>query len=175
MTLRSFLLLLSLAIAPCVQAIDLTQATIVYNPKDAPLVKQMALMLADDIERVSGVKPAVATRRAAGENILLATSRYAARSPKALRGAWERFAIETRGNDLYITGSDARGLAYGVLHVSEQIGVSPWYWFADVPVLEAVIPVGNYVEQYVSNEPTIRYRGIFINDEDWGLKTWAAC
>ena len=128
MSLRHFLLpILLLALAPIARAIDLTKATIVYNPKDAPLVSQMAQTLADDIERVAGVRPAVATRKTKGENIFLATIRYAASSPKALRGAWERFAIETRGTDLYIAGSDPRGLAYGVFHVSEQIGVSPWY------------------------------------------------
>ena len=134
----------------------------------------MAQTLADDIERVAGVRPVVATRKTKGENILLATTRYAASSPKALRGAWERFAIETRGTDLCITGSDPRGLAYGVFHVSEQIGVSPWYWFADVPVLDAKVPVSDYVENFLSPQPTIRYRGVFINDEDWGLFTWAS-
>ena len=175
MSLRHFLLpILLLALAPIARAIDLTKATIVYNPKDAPLVSQMAQTLADDIERVAGVRPAVATRKTKGENILLATTRYAARSPKVLRGAWERFAIETRGTDLCITGSDPRGLAYGVFHVSEQIGVSPWYWFADVPVLDAKVPVSDYVENFLSPQPTIRYRGVFINDEDWGLFTWAS-
>ena len=169
-----FIILLSLALVPVAQAIDLTKATIVYNPKDAPLVGQMARTLADDIERVSGVRPAVATRKGKGEHILLATCRYASRSPKALRGAWERFSIETRGSDLCITGSDPRGLAYGVLHVSEQIGVSPWYWFADVPVLDARIPADDYAEDVLSPQPTIRYRGLFINDEDWGLLTWAS-
>lgn len=165
---------LTLILAPYAQAIDLTKATIVYNPQDAPLVRQMAQTLADDIERVSGTKPAVATRKGAGENICLATYKYATRAEKTLRGAWERYAIDSRGNDLYITGSDARGLAYGVFHVSEQIGVNPWYWFADVPVLPAKIAVRDYEENYLSSSPTIRYRGIFINDEDWGLKTWAS-
>ena len=52
------------------------------------------------------------------------------------------------------------------------MGVSPWYWWADVPVArhDAL-----YVDaDYVSVAPTVKYRGIFINDEDWGLKTWAA-
>lgn len=172
--MKQLLILAALAIAPYAQAIDLTKATIVYNQKDAPLVKQMAQTLADDIERVSGVKPIVATKKGAGENIYLATYKYAMRTEKSLRGAWERYAIDTRGNDLYITGSDARGLAYGVFHVSEQIGVNPWYWFADVPTLDAKIPVNDYAENYLSSSPTIRYRGIFINDEDWGLKTWAS-
>lgn len=168
------LVLLICCAASAAQATDLTKATIVYNPKDAPLVKQMAQTLAADIERVSGSKPTVATQRGLGENIVLATYRYATRAEKSLRGAWERYTIENHGDDLYITGSDPRGLAYGVFHVSEQIGVSPWYWFADVPMLDAKRAATDYVESYASPSPTVRYRGVFINDEDWGMKTWAA-
>lgn len=177
-------------------AIDLTKATIVYSSKDKALVKKMAEVLADDIERVSGVKPAVSTHTAKGENIVLATTQCTGMH-KELRGTWERFAIDTKGSTLSVTGSDARGLAYGVLHISEQIGVSPWYWFADVTpqptrkvMQEAVLKSGDasrtesvkmhvgmvndYVENYVSQSPTVKYRGIFINDEDWGLKTWSS-
>ena len=154
------------------QAIDLTKSTIVYNPQDHPLAQQMAKVLSEDIERVSGTKPAVSTQKAKGLNIIIATKVKTSRH-KELRGEWERFAIDTEGDNLYITGSDARGLAYGVFHVSEEIGVNPWYWFADVPVARNNPKVYDYVENYLSKAPTIKYRGIFINDEDWGLKTWA--
>ena len=155
-------------------AIDLTKSTIVYHTDDALLVKQMAQVLADDIERVSGIRPQVTNRKANGATIMIGTVKYT-RMHKDLQGSWERYAIDTRDNSLYITGSDARGLAYGVLHVSEAIGVSPWYWFADVPVNKTCAKrVFNYTENYVSSSPTIKYRGVFINDEDWGLKTWAS-
>lgn len=153
-------------------AIDLTKATIVYDPSDAPLVAHMAQVMADDIERVSGVRPHVATRRGDGPHILIGTSKSTGRH-RELRNTWERFAIEERKGDLLITGSDPRGLAYGIFHVSEAIGVSPWYWFADVPVDKSNKRVFDYTEDFVSASPTIKYRGIFINDEDWGLKTWA--
>ena len=171
---------MSLVLVACfhvVQAIDLTKATIVYQKNDAPLVKQMASVLASDIKRVSGSS---ATRlNDSGKTIndkpsvVLATVKCANRH-RELRGTWERYAIDTKNNTLYITGSDARGLAYGVLHVSEAIGVSPWYWWADVPVDKANKRVFDYEENCVSKSPTIKYRGFFINDEDWGLKTWAA-
>jgi hypothetical protein len=93
---------------------------------------------------------------------------------RELRGAWERYAIDTKDGNIYITGSDARGLAYGVLHVSAAIGVSPWYWFADIPIDKTNKRVYDFVENYVSQSPSVKYRGIFINDEDWGLKTWSA-
>ena len=163
-------------------SVNLTKATIVYHEGDAPLVKQMAQVLADDIERVSGTRPEVSGRRhvydiayssLSGNKVFLRTvKRHDSHSE--LLGTWERYAIDTKDGNVYITGSDARGLAYGVLHVSEAIGVSPWYWFADVPVDKTNKRVYDFVENYVSNSPSVKYRGIFINDEDWGLKTWAA-
>ncbi len=173
-TSRSMLLLLALLLcfSQTVNATDLTRSTIVYSPKDHPLVKQMALTLSEDIERVSGVKPAVSTRRGEGPDIVLSTTALSGRHIE-LKGKWETYVIETEGSDLYVTGSDPRGLAYGVFHISERIGVNPWYWFADVPVDRSSNIVRNYEENFVSNSPTIKYRGIFINDEDWGMKTWA--
>lgn len=153
-----------------ISAIDLTRSTIVYNPKDEILVKHMANVLADDIERVSGVRPQVSGKKVSGNSIILATHKVTSLN-KEIKGSWERYAITTKGKTMTITGSDARGLAYGVLHVSEEIGVSPWYWFADVPVKHnANLDVSI---NFVSKSPTIKYRGVFINDEDWGLKTWS--
>jgi len=167
-------LIIGLAFLSDAQAIDLTRATIVYNQKDVPLAKQMALTMAEDIERVSGVKPVVSTKKGTGENICLATYNYASKAPKSIKGSWERYHITTTQNDLYITGSDSRGLAYGVFHVSQQIGVNPWYWMADVPTLKAEKAVNDYSENFTSASPSVRYRGMFINDEDWGMKTWSA-
>jgi hypothetical protein len=133
----------------------------------------MAQVLADDIERVSGLRPQVSTQRSNGTNVVIGTVKYT-RQHRELQNTWERYAIDERKGTLYITGSDARGLAYGVLHVSEAIGVSPWYWFADVPVDKSNRRVFDYTENYVSQSPTVKYRGVFLNDEDWGLKTWAA-
>ena len=154
-------------------AVNLSEATIVYNDNDVPLVKQMAQVLADDIERVTGSRPKTSTQKGSGATIFIGTPKYTG-CHSELKGTWERFAIDTKDRNLYITGSDARGLAYGVFHVSEAIGVSPWYWWADVPVDKGNRRAYSYEENYVSASPTIKYRGIFINDEDWGLKTWAA-
>ncbi len=156
------------------RAVDLTKATIVCSENEKPLVYHMAQVLAEDIERVSGIRPQIRDHKGDDANIFIGTVEHT-RLHKELRGTWERYAIDTRGNNLYITGSDVRGLAYGVFHVSEAIGVSPWYWFADVPVnMTLAKRVSDYTENYVSSSPTIKYRGVFINDEDWGLKTWAS-
>jgi hypothetical protein len=97
-----------------------------------------------------------------------------------LAGQWESFVIQTVQQPLpgveralVIAGSDRRGTAFGVFEVSEQIGVSPWYFWADVPPTKRdaiAIRAGTYR----AAPPTVKYRGIFINDEDWGLQPWAA-
>jgi hypothetical protein len=72
---------------------------------------------------------------------------------------------------LVIVGSDRRGAAFGLYDLSEKIGVSPWYWFADVPVRrqsEVFVTAGARRDQ-----PAVRYRGIFINDEDPSFSGWA--
>ena len=158
-------------------AVDLTRCQIVVSKKDVPLAQKMAQVLSDDIERVSGVKPAISNSAVKGATVVLTTVDQASKlvpdiKVSDLRGSWERYRIVTRGDQLIIIGSDARGLAYGVLHVSERIGVSPWYWFADVPVAKK--SQIDYTEDFTSESPSIKYRGIFINDEDWGLKTWSA-
>ena len=93
-------------------------------------------------------------------------------------GQWESFLIQVVpnplpgvGSGLIIAGSDKRGTIYGVYDVSEQIGVSPWYWWADVPVLHKD---ALYVRRgtYVQGPPAVRYRGIFLNDEAPSLTGW---
>jgi len=95
----------------------------------------------------------------------------------AIRGKWEFFLIQVVPNPmpgvrsaLVIAGSDKRGTIYGVYELSEQIGVSPWYWWADVPVAhreEIFIKRGRYVQG-----PVVKYRGIFLNDEAPALTGW---
>ena len=72
---------------------------------------------------------------------------------------------------LLIAGSDARGAAYGVTDLSRALGVSPWEWWADVtPRRRDRIVVSD--RTFVSRAPSVKYRGIFLNDEDWGLEPW---
>ncbi|MDD4823546.1 MAG: glycosyl hydrolase 115 family protein [Bacteroidales bacterium] len=93
-------------------------------------------------------------------------------SSKELQGKWETFETEFESGKLVIRGSDARGKAYGMLEVSRSIGVSPWEWWADVtPEKRSVCLLGE-IEKGVQS-PSVQYRGIFLNDEDWGLMPWA--
>jgi hypothetical protein len=74
---------------------------------------------------------------------------------------------------LVIAGSDRRGTAYGVYELSRRIGVSPWYWWADVtPAHRDTLYISP--ERLRVGPPAVKYRGIFINDEMWGIRPWAA-
>ncbi|SKA74262.1 Glycosyl hydrolase family 115 [Clostridium sp. USBA 49] len=94
------------------------------------------------------------------------------------KGKWESFVIQVVQNPiegieetLVIAGSDKRGTIFGIYDVSEQIGVSPWYWWADVPVIHKdtlIVKKGIYKQ----GEPSVKYRGIFFNDEGPSLMSW---
>lgn len=169
-----------------------TAADILIDPGDFPVVRLAANLLADDVARVTGQRPAVRDNEAkTPQVVLIGTLGHSARLDAlartgkllrvdALRGGWETTLRQTVDHPwpgveraLVIAGSDRRGAAYGAMEVSEQIGVSPWYWWADVPVprqTTLTLPA----DAPTLHSPSVRYRGIFINDEDWGLQPWAA-
>jgi hypothetical protein len=98
----------------------------------------------------------------------------------SVTGSWERYRIQAVKEPfpgipraLVIAGSDRRGTAFGIFSVSETIGVSPWVWWADVaPEHRDSLSID--AGPITSTAPSVKYRGIFINDEDWGLQPWAA-
>jgi hypothetical protein len=92
---------------------------------------------------------------------------------------WESFVIQTVKNPLpgieyalVIAGSDKRGTIFGLYDVSENIGVSPWHWWADVPPIQQDRLYVN-PGAYKQGEPSVKYRGIFLNDEGPSLMAWA--
>ncbi|WP_034256885.1 glycosyl hydrolase 115 family protein [Adhaeribacter aquaticus] len=96
-----------------------------------------------------------------------------------LKGKWEQFSIVPVSkpmagveNALVIVGSDKRGTIFGMFELSGKMGVSPWYWWADVPVK---VRKNIFVKPgtYTIGEPKVKYRGIFINDEAPALRYWA--
>ncbi|MEJ2628185.1 MAG: glycosyl hydrolase 115 family protein, partial [bacterium] len=98
--------------------------------------------------------------------------------PEGIAGHRETFLIQVVDHPfpevkraLIIAGSEKRGTIYGMFDLSAQIGVSPWYWWADVPVKKKS---NIYVlsGRYTQGEPAVRYRGIFINDEAPALSGW---
>ncbi len=167
-------------------------AKILFDAGDAPVVRIAAEALDKDIALVTGSKPGIWE---SGEKlpelaIIIGTmenSRFIKELCKSkklpaerLAGKWETFLIsvvdkplENVQRALVVAGSDPRGTAFGVFEVSKQIGVSPWYWWADVqPEKRQNLFVRSGM--IVEGPPSVKYRGIFLNDEDWGLKPWAA-
>lgn len=95
-----------------------------------------------------------------------------------IEGEWEAFVsqlvedpLEGTPRALVIAGNDPRGTIYGLYDVSEQIGVSPWYWWADVPVRTRQ-DIYVLAKPKVQQSPSVKYRGIFLNDEQPGLSSW---
>ena len=95
-----------------------------------------------------------------------------------ISGQWERSLTQVVENPfpgvkrvLVIAGSDKRGTIYGMLNLSRQMGVSPWYWWADVPV-EKHESVYVKVGRHITESPKVKYRGIFLNDEEPALGAW---
>ena len=171
-----------------------TCAAIMYDAVSEPSVVGTAVgLLASDIEKVTGRVPSVS-----GNGSVPASCRYAViagtlghsslidalvRDRKidvsSISGDWERYAVRLveaplKGvrRALVVVGSDRRGTAYGLLSLSRAIGVNPWYWWMDAPV-EHRNSIYLSVNAYDAATPSVKYRGIFINDEDWGLLRWA--
>ncbi len=164
---------------------------ILTDTADAEVIRIAAKVLASDIELVSDNKPMLITVARKEPYLIIAgttgKSAYIDHLVKTkkldvtpISGKWESFLITTINNPmpgvkqaLVIAGSDPRGTAYGLFELSRAAGVSPWVWWADaIPVQQNnlfILP-----GTFCSKEPTVKFRGIFLNDEDWGLQPWAA-
>ncbi len=167
-------------------------ARVVFDAGDYPVVQLAAGLFADDVQRVTGRRPTV-THTPAGSTQLIVVGtlgksaliqQLAAagklKNVAKIQGRWEATLAEFvarpfPGVDraLVIVGSDRRGTAYGLMQLSRAIGVSPWYWWADVPAVHHAALALKLTEPQV-DAPAVPYRGFFINDEDWGLNPWAA-
>jgi hypothetical protein len=165
-------------------------ATVVVADTENDSVLRAAADLRDDIASISGIQPISATfmpQRANGTVIVgtLGASPLIEGLVKAgklnatgLKGQWEGYVEQVVDDPapgvpraLVIAGSDRRGTIYGIYDLSTKIGVSPWQWWADVPPQhhdQLWITAGR-----VANHPVVKYRGIFLNDEDPALGGWA--
>ena len=167
------------------------KACVYYDAQDFEVVKTTAGLFANDVKEVSGQILGVATTKEAPQKncIIVGTlghnewiDQMIAKKKldvEPLKDRWESYLVQLVRNPLpgvdkalVIVGSDRRGAAYGLLSVSRNIGVSPWYWWADAPIVKKD-QLHLKVDKYISKEPTVKYRGIFINDEDWGLYRWS--
>ncbi len=165
-------------------------APLCVSSNDYPGVLRILTNFQNDMANVTGARPDIFTDKvpSAKEIIIVGTL---GRSPlvdklvqekkistRGIAGEWESFLIQSverpfPGVDraLVIAGSDKRGTIYGMFDVSERIGVSPWYWWADVPTKHHetlyVLP-----GRHSAGPPSVKYRGIFLNDEYPDLTRW---
>ena len=161
-------------------------ATIVVDKNDWQSVLKAAHDLSDDVRKVTGFcaplndkgemindKPSIIVGTIGKSRLIDRLVKQKKINVRQVKGQWESYLIDVADGNLVIAGSDKRGTIYGIYDLSQRIGVSPWYWWADVPVKhqdEVWYDGGRFVQP----SPSVKYRGIFINDEDWGLKPWAA-
>lgn len=164
-------------------------AGIVHSPDRS--TELAAAMLARDLRALTGADAAVSPdlagcRRVCAvigtidSDIVKAVAADAGVELAELRGTWERYArvaVRSRRDPsityLLIAGSDRRGTIWGVVDLTREMGVSAWEWWADVtPRRVARLAVDG--TRRTSATPSVQYRGIFLNDEDWGLQPWAA-
>lgn len=163
---------------------------ILYDNDDHKGVKIALDNLCSDFNSVGNVKPRIVNTANSNVKIIVGSLDKSSvikelvkdgkLDGSLLKGKREKFIITTlhnplkdiKGDVLLIAGSDKRGTIYGIYELSEQMGVSPWYWWADVPVRhhDAV-----YIKRgvYTDGEPKVKYRGLFINDEEPSFGGWS--
>lgn len=168
-----------------------SEASFLYvNATDYSLIQKAVNFLQQDVESVTGKKLQIVNQLpSSAKNIVIVGSIDQSPVIKDLitrkkinvdkiKDKWEGFLIQTVSNPmkgisnaLVIVGNDRRGATYGVFELSKQMGVSPWYWWADVPVkMKAAV----YVKPntLITDAPKVKYRGIFINDEAPAFSGW---
>ena len=126
--------------------------------KLSPVAQQALRMFSDDMELVTGHKAVVA--KTAPIRIVQG------------RGSDDGFSIRVQNGQLVVEGHNARGTAYGILELSRLAGVTPWVWWGDVrPHSRSSLSLpATFTYEHT---PSVAYRGIFINDEDWSLRRWS--
>lgn len=166
-------------------------APLVVSSNDFPGVIRIAKYIQEDIRKVTTVKPDfVIGQIPESKEIIVAGTLGKSQlidelvkqqkiDVSDIEGKWEASLTEVLENPfpgvekaLVIVGSDKRGTIFGMFDLSRKMGVSPWYWWADVPVPQQS---SLYVKagRYVTNQPKVKYRGIFLNDEEPALGRWA--
>lgn len=188
--LSIFIVLFPFLNVGAVDHINLKNVTVLVDEGEKPVVRTAAGHFADDVGMVCGRNPQVVSSVRTPLAVIVGTignSRLIQKivsddkmDVSAIEGRWESYKIEIISNPLpgvdkalVVVGSDARGTAYGLFSVSRKIGVHPWYWWLDIPVEFNENPVFELHSPITSKEPSVKYRGIFLNDEDYALLPWA--
>nr|WP_315198402.1 glycosyl hydrolase 115 family protein [uncultured Flavobacterium sp.] len=154
-------------------------ATIFIDPKTDKLVVWAVNELVSDVEEITGKKLNVVSADKISQNGIYigqaSSSLFQSKTiQKELANQWEKFYIKKEEQNLIIAGSDVRGTVFAIFEIAEKLGVSPWKWWADVNPIAKKELVLQLPSKGIIEKPSVQYRGIFLNDEDWGLQPWAA-
>lgn len=149
---------------------------IACSGSEAPVVHTSLDLLSRDLQTVLSATAHVDTNTG---NIIVGTIgqskliEQAGIDISALKNKKQAFLLTvSEDGKLVVAGSDSHGTAYGILEISRLLGVSPWEWWADVtPEKKETFRLSGKFRELQS--PSVEYRGIFINDEDWGLMPWS--
>ncbi|MBR1548522.1 MAG: glycosyl hydrolase 115 family protein, partial [Prevotella sp.] len=147
--------------------------------KSAPVVGVALGMFSDDMRQVTG-REAMADKNATIQIFQIDQNKAAAVKLQKMgipveevRQKMDAFWLGVKDGHIYVVGNNGRGTAYGLLELSRQAGVSPWVWWGDVvPEQKARLSLAETYETLQA--PSVAYRGIFINDEDWSLRNWSS-
>ena len=156
-------------------ALSLQNASISFDAKEHSCVQLAVANLKQDFQRVftNAQQPSPNTQIIVGTvGVNKQIDQWVKKGElRDLKGKTEKYIIKTIGDQIVIAGSDKRGTVFGIYELSQQIGVSPWYYWADVPIEKHE---NIYIKkgEYTDGEPAVRYRGIFLNDEAPCLTSW---
>ncbi len=148
--------------------------------KAAPVVVTALDMFAGDMLQVTGKRPVAKQRNATIRLFEIDRMSRSAQASLAKLGvpvaevanSQDAFSINIHNGQIIIAGNNGRGVAYGLLEMSRNAGVSPWVWWGDV-VPERKQRLSLAADYATLQSPSVEYRGIFINDEDWSLRPWS--
>ena len=159
---------------------DANQTATIYIDKNADALILWAVNdLADDIKEITGKRPEIIQTNTISKNgIYIGEAScnlfQSQRSRKELANQWEKFSIQKEKENLVVIGSDVRGTVYAIFEIAERLGISPWKWWADVHLVKKEKLALLLTRKGIIAAPSVQYRGIFLNDEDWALQPWAA-
>ncbi|MEO8236524.1 MAG: glycosyl hydrolase 115 family protein [Flavobacterium sp.] len=160
--------------------VDSNQITSIYIDKNTDsLILWAVNELADDVKEITGKRPEIIQSDKVSKNgiyIGQASSNLFQSKiiQKELSNQWEKFSIKKEKDNLLVVGSDVRGTVYAIFEIAERLGISPWKWWADVHPIKKEKLTLQLPQNGLVSSPSVQYRGIFLNDEDWGLQPWAA-
>lgn len=164
--------------------------SILINTKEKEVVKTVVEMFSKDMKTVGNAEVKTYISYSSEPSCLIVAGTIGTNtyidsliskglfSVEEINNKWEAFKIRiyypknSQQKILLVVGSDSRGTAYGILELSRLAGVSPWNWWADVtPDKQKTVLIDSKIN--IVQSPSVQYRGIFLNDEDWGIEPWA--